>query len=312
MVKELLRDIRFITLVIIAIISIALLPVLVGAFGLLFFLMMFLSIMFISPILNKFLLKFAINEVYTEIKMGSKVFALPDKYEKHFGAGEGIFKLLKEVILINFLAVLLVSKFMGVGEKAGEGALIGYLIAFLIATFTTLVITPISVSLYIVEGTKFRILDLKSITIDYPAYFYRRFFRSVFGFGNLIVVLWIFLDSLAANNWDIVSGLTTFILLILLVLGSLIIGAILSVFLIWKEKPDSVMMLMDEFNSQLEIKSLSAKDALDILKEALIEEKMELEELKLDETEQESVEGMEEKINNSNDQHPTHNDAKFL
>ncbi len=236
-----------------------------------FLLFMFLGIRILGDRFGRFFLTFAINETMAMAKIGNKVLSLSQKYEKQYNSLGSVIDFTSKLILINFIATLLIAKILGVGTslKNVGATLQHFLIAVVLSMFITMLISPLGLSMYVIEGSKYRLLDIKKGILDYPGILLRRIFRGLFGFGNFIVLIWVLLDSMSVAGWDIGFGIQIFLMLVFLILGALTLSALVVSLALWKFSSDKVNNLISAFQTNLEKAVISADEALSIFKEML-------------------------------------------
>ena len=243
-------------LVLLSIIAYALSLYLLGLigllFGLLYFLVILLAINFISPTFTKFLMGVIISELKNKSRLGVEIIGLPEKFEKTFEKSEGFFLILTFFIQYNFLALLLIIRVFGlVGSNLRE-IYISFIIAMIIAALTAFIIVPIAISVYALEGGRFREYSSKKLTMDYPAYYYRRIIKSIFGYGNLVVLLWLLLDLLQITGFNIAYSLYLYFLILLLAFSSVSFGSFLALLFNRYMNSKVIPNIMQSLNSQLE------------------------------------------------------------
>ncbi len=242
-------------------------------FGILYFLVIVLAINFIAPRLGGFLVNIGASEVKGKGKMNVEIIELPERFEKHFKRSSGFVFLFQLLISFNFLALLLIIKYFGLVGSSIREIITSFILAMVIAAISSFIITPIAVSIYILEGSRFREFNPKNMVMDYPAYFYRRIIKSIFGYGNLVVLLWLLVDLLQVTNFDIVSTLKAYFLILLLAFSSVSFGALIALAFERRAGGKAETELLNTFNEKLKEVSKHYTDWLEELNKTLIEPK---------------------------------------
>ncbi len=251
------------------VLSVYLLNVSFILFGTLYFLVIVLAINFIAPKLGGFLVNIGVSEVKGKGKMHVEIVELPNQYEKHFGKISGFVFLFQLLILFNFLALLLIIKYFGLVGSSIREVITGFIMAMVIAAIASFLITPIALSIYVLEGSKFREFNPKNMTMDYPAYFFRRIIKGIFGYGNLIVLLWLLLDMLQVTNFNVILALKTYFMILLLAFSSVSFGALTALAFEKRTGGKAEIKLLNTFNGKLKTVSKPVNIWLEELNKSL-------------------------------------------
>ncbi len=272
----------------------------------LYFFIIFLAIALASPkMTHRIFLRFAVSEIIGKQRIGLKHILLPTEYEKDFSKGEGFSALLKMVIFFNFFALLLIIRYFGL-QGANLKEIFGTLIlASVLAALISFFITPMAVAIYVLEGTRVREFDEKNFKVEYPAYFYRRLIRSIFGYSNLIVLVWLFVDLLKITNLNIALSVIGVVDVVIVTFGSISLGAILALITVRLTKSDVVRQQIDLFDEEVKNKTMPAWEFIEGIEDKFKREKPKVEikdetigerEIREDFPELEEVEMEKEKI----------------
>ncbi|MHA1616682.1 MAG: hypothetical protein ACTSX9_05185 [Candidatus Njordarchaeales archaeon] len=230
---------------------------------------MLLGFRFLWDRVGRLVTDWVVREVVVLRKIGYKVVGLSETHAKKVKSLSDAVELSRVIILMNFIAVLLITKFLGTSGEEAFATTQQLIIALVLAVVVSLVVSPIGISIYIVENSRYRILDAKKALIEYPGKSLRRILRGIFGYGNLIVLLWVFLDSLKTANWDIFSGTVLFLQLVLFVLGTISIGSLIASLVSVKFWSDRIEKIIENLDTELDRHSVSSEEAINILKEIL-------------------------------------------
>ena len=218
---------------------------------------------------------------------------LPDKYDLRFVEKRGFVNVLWNVFLLNLLGTFAVVRVFG----APKGGLVELMTTYILAIFTAailaIIVTPIAVNISAIEMSKYRVLDIDNMLMTYPAYPFYRAIKSIFGFGNLAVIVAILTASITAAG-SISLGLAAFLLLMLLTFSSVSLGSLIAVTVARFIQSKIVEDLLDDYNKALAPLSKEYKSVIEILKELAPEEKIEMESEEVAEKAEEVVESESE------------------
>ena len=294
--KKLYKNKTFLIYLLVIILSIPLSLGLAFLVGILFFISMLIGTKIIFSSINKILMGFYMNEIVTSSKFGSKLIRLPDEYERKASSVDGQVAIIKEITLLNFLALLLITKYItNLGISGVNLYSLNFLIGLGISIIATMFITPISFTLFTLESLKFRVFNEKKVTLDYPAYMYRRLFRGIFGFGNLLVLIWIFQDAIKLSKLINLNPMLDFLMIIFLSLGSILLGSTLLATVSKETISRSVDAVIDTITQKIEKYSTSSDQFLEIINE-MLRKPAEFAETLAAEEESEKVEGEVENV----------------
>lgn len=234
-----------------------------------FIFFMYIGIRILGRRLGKIICDSAINELIMYSKLGRKPIRLSDEFNRRLKGEDGTLRLFKKLFLMNFIAVLLISKYLGpaaIPEQVGS-ALISFLIATVIGVFASTIISPLTTGLYVIDNSQIRMFNLKEGLIEKPGILIRRIFRALFGYGNLIVLIYVLLDSIELANGDIAGGLVIFTMLVALVYGAIALAAMVASAILAYRDSGVFNNLLEEFTSKAAEKSISIDEAITFFKE---------------------------------------------
>ena len=242
-----------------------------------FIISIFLGVRLFTIRIGGLLTKFSLNELIMLKKIGNKILKLSDDYYKKFEKIEGAMSLFPKVFLLNFLAVLFLTKTLGpavLPDQPGQ-AIFSLLLAIIVSIFSSVIITPLSIGLYALDSTQVRILDLRSGVLDKPGKTIRALFRGIFGYGNLIVLFYVFMDALKLAKNDVMAALRLVGLSIALVYGTLALPIMLILIYIAHRGSTIINTLVESFNTTAINYTESSEEALRYLRTIVGVEKIE-------------------------------------
>ncbi|MGQ4891420.1 MAG: hypothetical protein ACP6IP_02925 [Candidatus Njordarchaeia archaeon] len=281
--KKLYKNKTFLIYLIIIIISV---PASLGLsilVGLLFFISMLIGTKLIFPFMNKILMGFYLNEIIASSKFGSKLVSLPDEFERKVSSIDGQVSIIKDITLLNFLALLLITKYItSLGISGVNLYSVNFLIGLAISILATMFITPISFTLFTIESLKYRVFNEKKAILDYPAYMYRRLFKGIFGFGNLLVLIWIFIDAIKLSQLLNINPVIDFLVIIFISIGSILIGATFLATVSINSISKSVDAAIDSISEKIAKYSITSEEFLEIMENMLKKPKEYMEEVMME------------------------------
>ncbi len=247
-------------------ISIIILPVLSISFILGFIGAMLIGLRFLGPRFWRTIIKWIVNEILMLKKVGYKILEIATIPVREDIRIIDAVEVSRSLILINFITVLLITKALGVSGAESSVVIQQLIIALIITIIASIIVSPIGVGLYIVESSRYRILDPQKALLDYPGKLLRRILKAVFGYGNLIVLIWILLDSMKMAEWNISQGISIFLTLVLVILGAITLSSLIVLIIYIKLWKTSLVDIVKELNNLLENQAVSPEDALNVLK----------------------------------------------
>ena len=143
-----------------------------------------------------------------------------------------------------------------------------FALALIGSIILSLIVSPISIVYWIIYNTKIRILDVRSALVDRPGKLLRIFYKVVFGFGNLIAILYIIMDAIRYTN-DIVAGTALAAILIAFVFGSVGLGGFIASILIFFLERNKIDKALEDFEKTMREYSTKPEEAIQILKEII-------------------------------------------
>ena len=234
-------------------------------FGLLYYLTILIAINVASKFVVTPLLKFAISESASKSKSKYLLVAIPKKFQKHFEKGEGLLFLNRIILQFNFLALLLIVRYFGLVFEANFGIISGFIVAMILSSIASLIVSPLAMVIFVLEGSIYREFNPDRITLDFPAGLFRRILKSAFGYGNLVALVWLILDLMQQTS-DIVYALVLFVLIVLMAVASISFGSLLALITDKRLKPEAITSHIERFDEELKPYSTNYEDWLENLK----------------------------------------------
>ena len=241
------------------------------AIPLIFF--MYLGMKVLGRKMGSFISNIALNELTMLNKLGNKTLLLSEKFNRRIQKEKGALRIFTKIFILNFIAILLITKFLSpvVISDSIKGALSAFLLAIIVSVFISFIISPLSVGLYVLDNSPIRLFNTKEGLIEKPGKMIRMVFRGIFGYGNLIVLIYLLLDSITAAQ-TAQQGIVIFTFLILLVYGSLALSALIVALIISFKDSDLVNSVLDELHIRAADKATTFDEAVESFK-ALFEVK---------------------------------------
>ena len=223
---------------------------------------MFVGIHFLKKI-SEFTISLCVKEAISIKRLGGRILFVSDKYKGKFTSIDGTLDFFTKLFLMHFLLFLFLFKVAGTFEMSFK-----FVVALIGSIILSLIVSPISIVYWIIYNTKIRILDVRSALIDRPGKLLRIFYRVVFGFGNLIAILYIIMDAIRYTN-DIVAGTALAAILIAFVFGSVGLGGFIASILIFFLERNKIDKALEDFEKTMSEYSTKPEEAIQILKEII-------------------------------------------
>lgn len=211
----------------------------------------------------------ALNETKMLQKIGVKLLSLSPKFKYEFRGINGAIRLFKKIFLLNFITVLLITRYLGpaVSPESVGASWTGFLLAIIISVFASIIISPFSVGLYVIENSSIRLFNTKDGLIEKPGKYVRLVFKAIFGYGNLIVLVYLLLDSIHIANNNLGAGIGIFVALVLLVYGAIALSALVSSVLLSVQKGNIINDLLDKFVDTCKKDAIPLDEASNLFKQ---------------------------------------------
>ncbi|MEX2689591.1 MAG: hypothetical protein Q6351_004635 [Candidatus Njordarchaeum guaymaensis] len=221
--------------------------------------------------ISSILINPTLNEIRVFKKMGRKTIRLKDDYLREPKGIKGALLIFSKIFLINFIAVALITKYLGptgIPESVGE-ALHAFLLSTILSVFFAAIVSPIGIGLYVLDNSPIRIFNPSEGLIEKPGWLVRKVYKALFGYGNLIVLVYLLIDSINYAQGQVGAGLTVFFVFIALVYGSISLSAIVSAILIIKFNPKVLASLLSEFTEMASKETISPDETVELFKKVM-------------------------------------------
>ncbi len=272
MKKENLKDLAKLILILLS--GVATIPLTVSLSLILaipFIFFIYIGIILLGKKISSILINSTLNEIKLFRKIGRNAIRLKDDYLKEPTGIRGVLLLFNKLFLVNFIAVALITKYLGptVMPETLGGSLKAFLISTIISVFFATIISPIGIGLYVLDNTPIRIFNPTEGLIEKPGWFVRKVYRAIFGYGNLVVLIYLLMDSINYAQGNIGAGIITFIVFVALVYGSISLASLITSTLIIKIKPKIISEILMDFTENASREAIGRDETIEIFKQIM-------------------------------------------
>ncbi len=231
----------------------------------------YLGVSLLSKRFSSLLINPTLNEIHMFKKIGRVAIKLKDDYLREPKGINGVLLLFSKLFLINFIAVALITKYLGptgIPKSVGD-ALNAFLISTIISVFIAALVSPIGIGLYVLDNSPIRIFNPREGLVEKPGWLVRKIYKALFGYGNLIVLVYLLIDAINYAQGNVGVGVVVFLIFVSLVYGAISLSALISALLIVKFNSKALADLLDVFTENASKDVISREETLDLFKEML-------------------------------------------
>ena len=266
--------------------------------GIIYGIVMLISIVKFGAKIGDFLLKKDFESFLLSRKLGRSVSVLlSENYRSLHKGFSGYIRVAMSITWVSFGISLLVLRFAlpqivsFVGTQREVGAVL--VLAVIVVGIFSALLAPLSIPYWVITSSRVRILNKKKIVLDFPGSLLRKIFR-MFGAGNVVVLAY-FLYSAVEVADDVVVGIIVGLQIAVFLYGALGLGGIIASVIIGLKYPNIFNDALINFEEKYKEVSISGDEFIGVLKEAVkLAEKVEAE--GMDITQGETKEGRVEEL----------------
>lgn len=266
--------------------------------GIIYGIVMLISIVKFGAKIGDFLLKKDFESFLLSRKLGRSVSVLlSENYRSLHKGFSGYIRVAMSITWVSFGISLLVLRFAlpqivsFVGTQREVGAVL--VLAVIVVGIFSALLAPLSIPYWVIASSRVRILNKKKIVLDFPGSLLRKIFR-MFGAGNVVVLAY-FLYSAVEVADDVVVGIIVGLQIAVFLYGALGLGGIIASVIIGLKYPNIFNDALINFEEKYKEVSISGDEFIGVLKEAVkLAEKVEAE--GMDITQGETKEGRVEEL----------------
>lgn len=236
-----------------------------------FIFFIYVGVSLLGKKISHILINSTLNEIKIFKKMGRQTIKLRDDYYRKPEGVRGLLSIFSNIFSINFIAVALVTKYLGpagIPQSVGE-ALNAFLLSTILSVFFAAIVSPVGIGLYILDNSPIRIFNPGEGLIEKPGWFVRKVYKAIFGYGNLIVLIYLLIDAINYAQGDVGAGFIIFLVFIALVYGSISLSTLVASLILIKFNPRVLKNLLDEFTILASKESISLDETLKLFREMM-------------------------------------------
>lgn len=169
-------------------------------------------------------------------------------------------------VLMLGVTLLLTRIFNAQVGPIGElGLLQAYILSWLISIIISGLIASLSLPYWIIFGSRARYINFNNGTVSHTGILLNKIKTAIFGYGSLVILLWIYLDILSKSSYNISTALGIFLTYVSITIGSLALGSLIFSYIYWRRSREDLIKIYNRYETFVEKISIPKDELLEKL-----------------------------------------------